>query len=169
MGARLLPIVGALLAGVFWFLLIAAVAGPPVGDGRGAKARGNNGSGDRAGDHSYYTRIVSEVGVGPSLSDPWVVREIELAAAEWGPGLGYGEVGVGLTASRGMAGSSGMRVPLEGGGASAGEHQSRWEWDERVNTMVIGDVVPEGTIRRHTDLLLTIFSGTTEVSTTYTA
>lgn len=164
MGARLLPIVGVLLAGIFWFLLIAAVAGPPEENSRIAKTGENSGSRDKAVHHSYYRRIVSEVGVGPSLSDPWVVKEIELAVAEWRPGLNYGKTGVGLTGSRGTAGASGMRVPLEGGGGSVGGEQSGWEWDGRVNTMVIGDVVPKGTIRRHTDLLLTIFSGTTEVS-----
>lgn len=167
MGARLLPIVGVLLSGVFWFLLIAAIAGPPVGNGRSAKTGENAGRRDKAIHHSYYRRIVSEVGVGPSISDPWVVREIELAAAEWGPGLDYGKVGVGLTGSRGTVGASGMRVPLDGGGASVGEEQSQWEWDGRVNTMVIGDVMPKGAIRRHTDLLLTIFSGTTEVGTAF--
>ncbi|CAM9097896.1 unnamed protein product, partial [Ascophyllum nodosum] len=175
-GDRLLLATATLLAGVFWFLVIFAVAGPPVvgetGLGKEGKDEDSNyGGGGASGEDtsrtpSYYTRIVSEIGVGPSLSDPWVVREIDLAVAEWGLGLNSRPAaGVAMTSRSNGAGAGVLPRPQSGGAKGKGVDtgwRQEWEWDERVNGVVIGDVVPANTTRRHTDLLLTIFSGTTE-------
>ncbi|CAM9154468.1 unnamed protein product, partial [Laminaria digitata] len=96
-GPRLATAGAVLLAGLFWFLVITTLAGPPGGhpgaDGGGRGSGGLSlGGTDKGGDgaggdyQSYYTRIRGEVGVGPSLSDPWRVREIQIAVAEWGLG-----------------------------------------------------------------------------------
>ena len=159
--------------------MIFAVAGPPVvgetGLGKEGKDEDSNyGGGGASGEDtsrtpSYYTRIVSEIGVGPSLSDPWVVREIDLAVAEWGLGLNSRPAaGVAMTSRSNGAGAGVLPRPQSGGAKGKGVDtgwRQEWEWDERVNGVVIGDVVPANTTRRHTDLLLTIFSGTTEVRT----
>lgn len=173
-GRRLATAGAVLLAGAFWFAVIVAVAGPATGGGAAAGDNNNNdddngangGGGDGDKDaaaaatvsRSYYRRIPGEFAVGPSLEDPWKVRDIEIAAADWG-----------------LEGSSDDAAEIdstEGGEDEAeslglGRRSAKRgaEWDGRVNSIVMGELEPVGTAktRPKVDLLLTIFSGTTEV------
>lgn len=190
---------GRWLATVFvallWFLVIKAVVGPAGGggnhSGRGGGTKG--GGADRGGvedggrRQSYYRRIVGEVAVGPSLSDPWKVREIDIAAADWGLGGGDGPLdsgggggGSGDNGAGGSSGSSGSSRGGRGGGGAQGggvevggrRKRERGEGegeeereDVRVNRVITGALEPVGGARTRTkvDLVLTIFSGPTEV------
>lgn len=158
-GRRLVFAAAVVLAGLFWFLVITAVVGP-AGGGGGGKNGAKDGDG---GERPYYRRIVGEVAVGPSLSDPWMVREIDIAAADWGSFHDGSSADGGGDGSSGSGGSGGAR---EGGaiGSEAGGGRKRDEWDGRVNGVVTGELEPIGAkTRPKVDLLLTIFSGSTEV------
>lgn len=163
--------VGVLLTSLLWFLTLTAWAGPPVSL--------------PAGDHSspsYYERIAGATGVGPSLRDPWVVREIDLAAADlWGQGSGGGSDTVGVVGGGvGGAGDGAGAARLLGGGnvvgvataeAGANRVQQRevavaggMAWDGVVNEVMMGPLVDGNRTLPSADLLLTIFSGNTGVS-----
>ncbi|CAM9480562.1 unnamed protein product [Pylaiella littoralis] len=184
-GRRLVTAASIVFVALLWFLAITAVVGPAGGNGsleRGGTAGGKKGGdpgGDRDGDRhrSYYRRIVGEVAVGPSLSDPWKVREIDIAAADWGLGgdgpSDGGGVGSGSGSGSGDSGDSGSGVSssrddAQGGGVRAGGSSERErgveEWDGRVNGVITGALEPVGgaKTRPKVDLLLTIFSGRTE-------
>lgn len=179
------------MASLSWFLIITAIVGPPGGKSHlgsqgiiggggvytGGIRAGSDGQGNVADDayRSYYTRIVSEVGVGPSLTDPWVVREIDIAAAEWDWDSADITADGDDVLADGVDGGHQMSTILtvadrEGdGGDARGGHGGRGrkvEWDGRVKTVVTGDLVPEGQSLVSADLLLTIFSGSTGVSGT---
>lgn len=185
-GRRLVTAASIVFVALLWFLAITAVVGPAGGNGsleRGGTAGGKKGGdpgGDRDGDRhrSYYRRIVGEVAVGPSLSDPWKVREIDIAAADWGLGgdgpSDGGGVGSGSGSGSGGSGDSGSGVSssrddAQGGRVRAGGSSERErgveEWDGRVNGVITGALEPVGgaKTRPKVDLLLTIFSGRTEV------
>ena len=178
-GRRLVFAAAVVLAGLFWFLVITAVVGPAGGGGgggRGGERGGKNGAkGSDGGERPYYRRIVGEVGVGPSLSDPWIVREIDIAAADWGSfhdgssADGGGESGDSSGGGGGGVGASeGAAIGSEAGGGGGGR-KKRDEWDGIVNGVVTGELEPVGgaKTRPKVDLLLTIFSGSTEVGTGY--
>lgn len=168
LGRRLVFAAAVLLVALLWFLVITAVAGPAGGTGGGGTGgtvgSANGGEIDGAGPRtpSYYRKISGEVGVGPSLDDPWVVRDIEIAAADWGLG-GNGAsddedsgVATGVALARGVEGTLVVGTGIPGG--------RREEWDGRVNSIVTGELQPVGArTRPKVDLLLVIFSGTSEV------
>lgn len=147
------------LAGLFWFLVITAVVGPAGGGNRGGKRGGKNGANDNGdGERPYYRRIVGEVAVGPSLSDPWMVREIDIAAADW---WSFHDG----SSADGGSGADGSGATEDAIGGEEGGGRRRDEWDGRVNGVVTGELEPVGgaKTRPKVDLLLTIFSGSTEV------
>ena len=157
-GRRLVAAVSIFTVALLWFLAITAVVGP-AGGGRGRR-RGGGGTGKRGsgggdggdGHPSYYRRITVEAAVGPSLSDPWKVREIDIAAADWGDYDGHGSSG----------GGGGMGENGAGGEGGSGGWK---EWDGQVNSVLTGELEPVGgaKTRPKVDLLLTIFSVSTEV------
>ncbi|CAM9135253.1 unnamed protein product [Ectocarpus sp. 6 AP-2014] len=179
LGRRLATAGAVLLATAFWFSVIVAVAGPATG----GRAAGDNNKGDdnangsgRDGDkgaadvsRSYYRRIPGEFAVGPSLGDPWMVRDIEIATADWGLEGGGGDAS---SEDDGRGGDAAGKDSTEGGeGEAAGSlglgrrsGKRGTEWDGRVSSVVMGELEPVGTAktRPKVDLLLTIFSGTTE-------
>ncbi|CAM9628784.1 unnamed protein product, partial [Hapterophycus canaliculatus] len=178
-GRRLVVAAAVLLVALASFLAITAVAGPAVGgvgvggSGTAGGANGGGGGGEKDGTGhrtpSYYRKIAGQVGVGPSMSDPWVVRDIEIAAADWGlagvPALeksGSGESGGNGAAKRVVLVGDGVEGPLAVGAAASGAEREKW--DGRVNTIVTGDLQPVGgaKTRPKVDLLLVIFSGTSE-------
>ncbi|CAN0264331.1 unnamed protein product [Ectocarpus sp. 12 AP-2014] len=179
-GRRLATAGAVLLAAAFWFAVIVAVVGPATG----RRSAGDNNKGDdsangggRDGDkgavdvsRQYYRRIPGEFAVGPSQADPWMVRDIEIATAEWG--LEGGGGGDASSEDDGRGGDAAEIDSTEGGeGEAAGSlglgrrsGKRGREWDGRVNSVVLGELEPVGTAktRPKVDLLLTIFSGTTE-------
>ncbi|CAM9650364.1 unnamed protein product [Ectocarpus fasciculatus] len=176
-GRRLAAAGAVLLAAAFWFAVIVAVAGPATGGGgaagdnnkEGASAKGSGGDGDKdaAGvSRSYYRRVPGESAVGPSLADPWMVRDIEIAAADWG--LEGGGGGGDASSEDDVGGDAAEIDSMQGVAGSLGlERRSGkrgTEWDGRVNSIVMGELEPVGTAktRPKVDLLLTIFSGTTK-------
>lgn len=182
-GRRLITTAAVVFVALFWFLVITAVVGPAGGNSKSKKGvNGDKKGGDPGGDkdsdrhRSYYRRIDGKVAVGPSLSDPWKVREISIAAADWGlggsgpsdDGGGGGSGGdvsdSGSSGSRSRGDAQGRRVKA-GGGNKREEEEEEEEWDGRVNSVITGALEPVGRAktRPKVDLLLTIFSGTTEV------
>lgn len=164
-GRRLVGTSAVFLVGFSWFLLITAVVGPAGGSGGsgggGVTAGGEkDGAGAAQSTPSYYRKIAGDNGVGPSLSDPWVVRDIEIAAADWGVSGGAPSQDDEEGGSRAAEGEAAALVV--GGGAAAGVGKG---WDGRVNTIVTGELKPAGEAktRPKVDLLLVIFSGTSEV------
>lgn len=151
-----------LAVGVLWFLLITALVGAP----------GNSSANlaESEGQPEYYKRV-SGVGVGPSLYDRWLVRDIKLAITDWDGGdLAGGEGKFGAQRGGAKDGAVAKRIRQGGRAKSEGDTTDRWSSqvpsrsDVRVNRIATGPLVAENTTRTKTDLLITIFSGTTRVS-----
>lgn len=133
---------------------------------------------------TYFHRLSAAAGVGPSLGDPWVVRDIYLAAADWqGPRVDPGDVmSLGARAGgggvRGRGGGAGLlwgnavgAAAVEKGVLDGVQRQQPAaaaavaDWDEAVNGVFAGPLAANNETLVHADLLLTIFSGTAKAST----
>lgn len=159
---RLLAAVSVFVTGALWFVVITASAGPP--EPREAPRNGGN----SGGPSSYYQRISGAVGIGPSIDDPWVVREIEIAAAGWHIKTGRLGRGIGGNDAGGGVGDGGMLSYKNVDGVLVGsdgevQREGVGGWDGEVNRIVTGPLVANNATLPNTDLLLTIFSGNSKV------
>lgn len=147
-----------LIAALLWFLLIIALAGPP-GRPKGSK-RGNEA-------YPQYYRRISGIGVGPSLSDPWIVDEIRLAGSGWDL-RGLTDVGGGtmLRETRGSMTWEGVNSVrgMKGNETNSESTLSPSGWDVRANRIETGPLAMDNDSLPKADLLITIFSGTQPVS-----